>query len=122
MTALHDSPHSLTDYLWHWESTSPDRIFASDGTGASLTYAETADAVRALSAEFARRGVVPGDRAAILAENSAAWITAFLAGVASGLIVVPLATRLTQDELEMLLNDADPAVIAVDDASARPCR
>ena len=116
MTAPDDSPRSLADYLWHWESTSPDRPFVSDGTGASLTYAETADAVRALSAEFARRGVGAGDRAAILAENSAAWITAFLAGVASGLIVVPLATRLTADELDVLLDDADPAVIAVDDA------
>ena len=47
-----DSARSLIDYLWHWESTSPDRPFASDSTGASYSYAQTAAAVRALSAEF----------------------------------------------------------------------
>jgi len=111
-----NSAHSLIDYLWHWETTSPDRPFASDGTGASYSYAETATAVRALSADFRRRGLGAGDRAAILAENSATWIVAFLAGLASGLIVVPLTTRLTTDELDVLLDDADPGVIAVDPA------
>jgi acyl-CoA synthetase (AMP-forming)/AMP-acid ligase II len=111
-----DSARSLIDYLWHWESTSPDRPFVSDGTGASYSYAETAAAVRALSAEYGRRDVGPGDRAAILAENSAPWIVAFLAGLASGLIVVPLTTRLTTDELNVLLDNADPGVIAVDPA------
>jgi long-chain acyl-CoA synthetase len=110
------SAGSLIDYLWHWESTSPNRSFASDGTGASYSYAETAAAVRALSAEFARRGVGTGDRAGILAENSATWVVAFLAGLASGLVVVPLATRLTTHELDVLLDDADPGVIAVDPA------
>ena len=110
-----DSAHSLIDYLWHWESTSPHRPFASDESGASYSYAETSAAVRALSAEFDRRGVGT-DRAAILAENSASWIVAFLAGLASGLTVVPLATRLTTDELDVLLDHADPGVIAVDPA------
>lgn len=110
------SPRSLPDYLWHWESACPDRPFASDGTGTSYTFAETAAAVRALSAEFARRGVDRGDRVAIVAENSAAWIIAFLAALAAGAIGVPLATRLTTVELDVLLNDADPKAIAVDDA------
>ncbi|MBK5332442.1 MAG: acyl--CoA ligase [Ilumatobacteraceae bacterium] len=113
---MNGSPRSLADYLWHWESTSPDRPFASDGTGAGYTYAETAAAVRALSAEFARRGASAGDRVAVLAENSSAWIIAFLAGLASGLVGVPLATRLTTDELDVLLDNADPGVIAVDAA------
>ena len=116
MTPLNESPRSLAEYLWHWESTSPDRPFASDATGASYTYAETAAAVRVMSAEFARRGLAAGDRVAVLAENSSAWIIAFLAGVASGLVAVPLATRLTTDELDVLLDDADPGAIAVDAA------
>ena len=116
MTQLNDSPRSLADYLWHWESTSPNRPFASDATGAKYTYAEAAAAVRALSAEFARRGLGAGDRVGVLAENSSAWILAFLAGVASGLVAVPLATRLTTNELDVLLDHADPGAIAVDAA------
>ncbi len=106
--------HSLTDYLWHWERTSPDRLFTSDSSGARLTYLETAEQVRALTAEFRRRGVAAGQRVAVLAENSSAWIIAFLAALASGAVAVPLATRLSTDELELLLDDADPALIAVD--------
>jgi long-chain acyl-CoA synthetase len=109
-------PQSLADYLWHWEQASPGRIFTSDTTGARFTYAEAAGQVRSFSAELARRGLVPGDRVAVLAENSAAWIVAFLAAIASGMVAVPLATRITTNELDVLLDDADPKAIAVDQA------
>lgn len=107
---------SLTDYLWHWERTSPQRLFISDSSGARLTYLETAERVRALWAEFQRRGAATRQSLAILAENSSAWIIAFLAAIASGLVAVPLATRLSSDELDVLLGDADPLLIAVDSA------
>ena len=110
-------PQSLADYLWHWQHASPNRLFTSDSSGHRYTYAETAAHVGALSAELARRGVVAGDRVAIVAENSSRWIIAFLAAIASGAIAVPLATRLTTDELDLLLDDADPLVIVVDPAS-----
>jgi long-chain acyl-CoA synthetase len=109
-------PQSLTDYLWHWERTSPDQLFISDSAGVRLTYLDTAEQVRALSAEFRQRGVAVGQRVAVLAENSSAWIVAFLAALTSSAVVVPLATRLSTDELEVLLDDSDPALIAVDDA------
>jgi acyl-CoA synthetase (AMP-forming)/AMP-acid ligase II len=108
------APQSLADYLWHWEQTSPDRLFTSDGSGARFTYLETAERVRALCAEFARRGAVRGQHVAVLAENSSAWVIAFLAAIASGLVAVPLATRLSTDELDAVLDDADPTLIAVD--------
>jgi long-chain acyl-CoA synthetase len=110
------SPRSLTDYLWHWEAASPDRLFASDDTSACYSYADMAAGVRAMSTEFARRGLAGDDRVAVLAENSSAWIVAFLAVIASGMVAVPLATRITSDELDAFLTDADPGVIAVDSA------
>jgi long-chain acyl-CoA synthetase len=110
------SPQSLTEYLWHWEATSPDRSFASDDAGASYTYAEAAAKVRALSAMLLRRGLGAGDRVAVVAENSSEWIVAFLAATVGGLIAVPLATRLTADELDTQLGDADPGVIMMDAA------
>ena len=53
-----------------------------------------------------RRGIRAGDRAAVLAENSSAWIIAFLAGLASGLIVVPLAIRWLLARLPAEIADA----------------
>jgi acyl-CoA synthetase (AMP-forming)/AMP-acid ligase II len=116
MTGSTGSPPSLTDYLWHWEATSPDRSFASDDAGGRYTYAEAAERVRTLSAELVLRGVGAGDRIAVLAENSTEWIVAFLAAMVGGSIAVPLATRLTADELDDLLRDAGPVVIMVDAA------
>lgn len=116
MTESAESPQSLADYLWHWDATSPNSLFISDDSGTRFTYAETAIRVRALSAELRRRGLVTGDRIAVLAENGAAWIIAFLAAIASGMVAMPLATRVTTEELDALLAHGDPGAIAVDSA------
>jgi long-chain acyl-CoA synthetase len=110
------SPQSLTDYLWHWEAITPDRLFTSDDSGARYTFAEAAASVRSMSAELTRRGLVDGDRVAVLVENSAAWTIAFLAAIAARMVVVPLATRTTSTELDVVFADADPRVIVVDQA------
>ncbi|HEY0520132.1 MAG TPA: class I adenylate-forming enzyme family protein [Ilumatobacteraceae bacterium] len=109
------SPQSLADYLWHWERTSPNATFVVDDEGVHHTYVDVASATRNLAAEFARRGLVLGDRVAVIAENSPRWITAFLAAIAGGFVAVPLGTRLTIEELDVQLDHADPGVIAVDD-------
>ncbi len=116
MTEAPGSPAGLSDYLWHWEATSPDKTFVTDDTGTRLSYAQAATRVRALSAELGRRGLVAGQRVALLAENSTDWIIAFLATMASGMVTVPLATRVTIDALDALLDHADPRAIAVDEA------
>ena len=72
--------------------------------------------MRERSAEFARRGLVAGDRVVVIAENSVGWVEVFLAAIASGMVAVPLATRLTTAELDLLLEDSDPGVIVVDPA------
>jgi long-chain acyl-CoA synthetase len=106
----------LSDFLWHWEAASPDKTFVTDDTGTRLTYAQAAKRVRAFAAELERRGLVSGDRVALLAENSGDWIIAFLATMAAGMVTVPLATRITTDALDALLDHADPRTIAVDEA------
>jgi acyl-CoA synthetase (AMP-forming)/AMP-acid ligase II len=116
VTQSSGAPQSLADYLWHWEATSPNTLFVSDDSGHRLTYGETAAAVRALSAELRRRGLVTGDRVAVLAENGASWIVAFLAAIASGMVAMPLATRVAEEELDALLAHGDPGAIVVDDA------
>lgn len=116
MTEPPSSPAGLSDYLWYWEATSPNRVFVTDDTGTSLTFAQAATRVRAMSADLGRRGLIAGQGVALLAENSADWIIAFLATLASGMVAVPLATRVTTDALDSVLDHADPRAIAVDEA------
>lgn len=116
MTDAPPSPQSLADYLWHWEATSPTRRFIADDGGQDATYAETARRVRSVLAEVRRRGIAAGEHMVVLAENSTAWVDAFLGAIAGGLVAVPLATRVTTDELDGLFEHAEPRLIAVDDA------
>jgi long-chain acyl-CoA synthetase len=54
------------------------------------TYAELAELSACFAAEFARRGIVSGDRILLWGQNSAAWIAAFYGCVLRGILVVPL--------------------------------
>ena len=51
-------------------------------------------------------GFTPGDRVGLLAHNRVDYIDAFFAAARSGVILVPLGTRLTPNEIAFIANDA----------------
>ena len=53
-------------------------------------------------------GFVAGDRVALLAHNRVEFIDAFFAAARSGIILVPLGTRLTPHEIQVIVKDAGP--------------
>src|SRR5581483_4790498 len=59
-------------------------------------------------------GVEPGDRVAVLAPNRAAMLEAHFAVPAAGAVLVPLNTRLSATELEVILADAAPRLVLAD--------
>jgi long-chain acyl-CoA synthetase len=59
----------------------------------------------------------PGDRCALLASNSIRWIAIDLALMAEGLIVVPLYSRQAPAELGAVMQDCQPQLLVVGDAS-----
>ncbi len=61
-----------------------------------------AEAVRA-SAAFGARGIRAGDRVAVWAPNSAAWVIAALGALGLGAVLVPLNTRLKGKEAAFIL-------------------
>ena len=56
-------------------------------------------------------GLSPGDRIGILAENRVEYVDAFFAAGKSGVVLVPLSTRLTAAELAALIDDAGLRVV-----------
>jgi len=50
-------------------------------------------------------GLRPGDRVAILSGNRVELLDAFFAAGKSGVVLVPLSTRLTANELEQIVRD-----------------
>jgi len=92
----------------------PDRV-AIDFVGSAVTYRQVADRSDAMAAEFARRGLVRGDRVAVLSENRPEYVDVLFACAKTGLIMVPLNWRLTAPELAYQLDDSEAALLVIDD-------
>ncbi|MFP4222990.1 MAG: AMP-binding protein [Phycisphaeraceae bacterium] len=73
--------------------------------------AELADRVNRLAAGLADRGIEPGSRVGLLAENGPAWISLCLACLRAGLVPVPMDVQYPRDALAHVLGDADLALL-----------
>ena len=68
------------------------RTFVVDEAGGGWSFAETAERARRAAAALAARGIVSGDRVALMAGNSREFVAAWLGVALSGAAVVPLST------------------------------
>ena len=78
----------------------------------SISWAEAARQVAALSASLQRIGLEPGDRVALVSENRPEWLIADLGIMAAGCVTVPTyTTNTTRDHAHILGNSGAKAVI-----------
>ena len=68
------------------------------------------------------KGLEPGSRLAILADNHPRWVAAYLGIIAAGCVVVPLDTALHADQLTKLLSDSGSSVLFCDARHAEVSR
>ena len=73
--------------------------------GERYSYRELGERVDRLVAAWKDFGFAAGDRVALLAHNRVEYIDAFFAAARSGVILVPLGTRLTAHEIHYILAD-----------------
>ena len=85
------------------------------GDGLRLTYGQLISLGLSLTGDLQRAGLAPGDRVGYLADNSAAYLAAYLCVPAAGFILAPLNTRLAPPELRFILGDADCRVVVAGD-------
>ncbi len=84
--------------------------------GARISHQELARQVDALAVGLASRGVVKGDRVAILALNHEGFFPLIGAAAALGAVLVPVNWRLSADEIRTILADSEPKLIVADSA------
>ncbi|MGE5279211.1 MAG: AMP-binding protein [Deltaproteobacteria bacterium] len=72
----------------------------------SVTYAGLLERTRALCRVFARRGIRPGDRVAILMNNGPDWAAAFFAAMALQAVAVPLDAQTAPQDVAAVLAHA----------------
>jgi long-chain acyl-CoA synthetase len=77
----------------------------------SCTYAELRRMAESVGHWIKEKGFSHGSRLAILADNSSAWVAAYLGIIASGCTVVPLDTALHDDQVSKLLKDSGASAL-----------
>jgi malonyl-CoA/methylmalonyl-CoA synthetase len=113
---LSDAPSTLPELFRRAFPPDPDRApFLEVPGGAGFTYADLDRITAQLAHSLAAAGVHAGDRVAVQAEKSPAFLFLYLACVRAGAVLVPMNTAYTRDEVAHLVADADPALV-VDDA------
>ena len=77
----------------------------------AVTYGALAGRIRALAAELAARGILPGDRVAYHGGNHPAALVSVFATAALGAIWAPIHPARPEDEVRAILNDATPRLL-----------
>ena len=90
----------------------PDAVAFRDlSRGTSLTYAELEDNACSLAGLLRARGVVEGDRVAVLCRNRVEFFELLFAAGKLGAVLVPLNWRMPAGELAPLVADATPKLL-----------
>jgi fatty-acyl-CoA synthase len=109
-----DGLHTLGRWTTDRALATGDRI-AVDDRGVVLTYRELDDRASRLAQRLRGSGYGIGDRIATITGNSADQVVLFFACAKAGLALVPLSWRLSPRELALQIEQADPALLLVEE-------
>jgi acyl-CoA synthetase (AMP-forming)/AMP-acid ligase II len=106
---------SIPALLVHQAATRPADEAVTDDV-ARLCFGDFADVMHEVARGLISLGIRPGDRVALWAPNSVAWLSAYAGILAAGAVVVPINTRFKGAEAAYILERADArAVFTVTD-------
>ena len=94
----------------------PALIMEQEGINLTVTYGELWRRASRIAGAMIERGIVPGDRVAILSESRPEWGICLLAGLLANAVVVPLDYVLEEGELLDIINDSCPSVLFASEA------
>ena len=103
--------------MYHWESTTPDRVVFTQpqGGGAVIEYTwrQVMDSVRRMAAHLQSQGLQPGDKVALLSKNTAHWLMADFAIWLGGFVSVPLYPTLAAGTIRQILEHSGAKLLFV---------
>ncbi|MFC4950498.1 non-ribosomal peptide synthase/polyketide synthase [Pseudonocardia sp. GCM10023141] len=95
----------------------PDRVALTGPDATTLTYRELVARSERLARLLVARGVVPGDRVALLLPRGTDLVVAILAVVTAGAAYVPIDPDYPAERIAFTLADATPVAVLVTEAS-----
>jgi len=107
---------TLRDLFQHTVNSYPQVPFLEIWNGKtylSFSYQQIHSLVQKLGAGLTKLGIKPGEKFALLGENSPGWIVCYLALVCGGWVVVPLDKELKPKELAKLIKYAEVKYIFI---------
>ncbi len=107
---------TIIGHFYHWESTTPDKVFLRQPKGDSwktLTYKEAGQQARRIATALAAKGLQKGDHIGILSKNCYHWILADLAIMMGGYVSVPYYASLPKKQLEQVVQLSDVKLLFV---------
>ena len=113
-------PLTIRDHLERAELVYGDRVGVVDEPDqpapslGELTYRRVAELARAQAARLDQLGVGPGERVAIVSQNSARLDIGFWGVAGSGRVYVPINFRLAPDEVDYIVGHCGASVLLVD--------
>lgn len=113
------SNETIRDLVESSRAAYPELPACSVLNGETYTYREVGAAIAALHRFFASRGVLPGDRIALVSENQPAWSTAYLAVTSYGATVVPVLPEFTPHDIEAILAHSEAQLVLASQAQMR---
>lgn len=111
---------SLVHALRRAVADAPDRDFLAYFDG-RLTYRETDRLSDSVAGHLAARGLRPGDRVAVLLQNSPLFVLALLGAWKAGAIVVPVNPMYKAGEVGHVLRDAEATALICSDRAWDGC-
>ena len=111
-----DDPFGMLDPIAYWSQVQPNKLAIGDfASGMKLTYAEFDARVGRTAAMLEQLlGEPEGERVAVLSRNSLDFLGVHFACLRIGAIFVPLNWRLSAPEISVLVQDAAPRLLFVE--------
>ena len=85
------------------------------GTTHTLTYAQLAENIAKLHLLFKQAGIEEGDKIAVMGKNNANWVTAFLATVTYGAVIVPIVQDFKANDAIHIVNHSESKLLFITD-------
>ena len=103
--------------LYHWESTTPDKVVFTQPLGGGkvrdYTWREVLDQSRRMAAHLQSLGLQPGDKVALLSKNTAHWLMTDFAIWLGGFVSVPLYPTLAAGTIRQILEHSESKLLFV---------
>lgn len=116
MTTKNEKVKTIIEHFYHWEKTTPNKVFLRQPKGDTwhmLSYAQAGQIARKMTTALKAKGLQQGDHIGIYSKNCYHWILADLAIMMGGYVSAPFYASLPKQQLAEVIELSDIKAIFI---------